>query len=206
MKKRIILILVLLMIPVLMTGCGNKYKGYWCNYKEFATIIVIFDDNHTDAQKEAVEARASSYENVATINYHTREDYAQSLGQNIDDMDIHDDLYIAFSSMDNIGTYIEELEKMKGVTSAEQGIAKKDLSLYNLKSWGKYTFADSDEYKDEDLETGKYKIKKGVITFTPDGKKETTRLLYIKDNHLCGDAECNEIFAVSNDTCSNIVQ
>ena len=95
---------------------------------------------------------------------------------------------------------------MKGVLAVDQNYAKANLSLYNLKSWGKYTFTDSDEYRDEDLEKGTYRIKKGVITCTPSGEKKATNMLYIKDNHLCGDADCNEIYATSNDTCSGKIE
>ncbi len=205
MKKKI-KVLALIMFALLLTGCGNKYKGYWCNYKEIATIVVQLKDDHTDANVEAIEKKAATYDNVQSTNYITREDYAKEQNLNIDDLDIHDTFVIYFSSMDSIGTYIEELENMKGVLQADQNYAKANFSLYNLKSWGKYTFANSDEYRDEDLEKGSYSIKKGVITFTPAGSKKTTKMLYIKDNHLCGDADCNEIYAVSNDTCSGKVE
>lgn len=201
MKKKIQL-LFLLLIPVILTGCGNKYKGYWCNYKELSTIVVQMEDNHTEAQVEAIQAKANEYDNVSSTNYITREDYAKEQGISIDDLDIHDTFVIYFTSMDSIGTYIEEIEKMKGVYSAEQNYAKANISLYNLKSWGKYEFTDSDESTEEDLEKGSYKIKNGVITFTPKDSKTTTKLLYIKDNHLCGDPDCNEIYAESTETCS----
>ena len=53
----------------------------------------------------------------------------------------------------------------------------------------------------KDLETGKYKIKKGVITFTPDSKDGQDKMLYIKDDHLCEDPDCTKIFAASNESC-----
>ena len=49
---------------MLLTGCGNDFKGYWCNYKETATIVVLLDDNHTEAQVDAIQAKASEYEDV----------------------------------------------------------------------------------------------------------------------------------------------
>ena len=42
MKKRNLILL--LVIALILTGCGNKYKGYWCNYNETATIIVLLKD------------------------------------------------------------------------------------------------------------------------------------------------------------------
>ena len=202
MKKKLSLIVLLLVLPLILSGCGNKYKGYWCNYKELATIVVQFEDNHTDKQVEAIENKAASYDNVSSTNYITREDYAKEQGVSIDDLDIHDTFVIYFTSMDSIGTYIEEIKAMKGVLTADQNYAKANISLYNLKSWGKYEFTDSDEAKEEDIEKGTYRIKNGVITFTPNDSKTSTKLLYIKDNHLCGDADCNEIYAESTETCS----
>lgn len=202
MKKRIYLIGLLLTMMLLLSGCGNKFKGYWCNYKETATIVVLFENDHTEKQKEAVEKLASSYDNVSSTNYYTREDYAKELDQDLDDLDIYDTYVITFSSMDSIGTYVDELENMKGVKSAEQSNAKSNIKLYNLESWGKYSFTDSDEPREEDIEHGKYRIKNGVITFTPKDSKTTSTMLYIKDERLCGDAECNEIYAPSTDTCS----
>ena len=202
MKKKLSLIVLLLVLPLILSGCGNKYKGYWCNYKELATIVVQFEDNHTDKQVDAIEAKAASYDNVSSTNYITREDYAKEQGVSIDDLDIHDTFVIYFTSMDSIGTYIEEIKAMKGVLTADQNYAKANISLYNLKSWGKYEFTDSDEAREEDIEKGTYRIKNGVITFTPSDSKTSTKLLYIKDNHLCGDADCNEIYAESTDTCS----
>ncbi len=206
MKKNIKIIGLLLLSMLLLTGCGNDFKGYWCNYKETATIVVLLDDDHTEKQVDALQAKASEYDNVASTNYITREDYAKEQGMSLDDLDIHDTFVIYFTSMDSIGTYIEELEGMKGVTSATQNYAKASIKLFNIQSWGKYTFTDSDEAKPEDLEQGKYRIKNGVITFTAKGDKQSSRMLYIKDKHLCGDAECNEVFAESTDTCSGKTQ
>ena len=202
MKKNIKIISLLAILTLLLTGCGNKYKGYWCNYKELSTIVIQLEDNHTDEQVTAISEKAASYDNVSSTNYITREDYAKEQGISIDDLDIHDTYVIYFTSMDSIGTYIDELEEMNGVLSAEQNYAKANIALFNLKSWGKYTFTDSDEAREEDIETGTYKIKNGVITFTPKKSKTSTRMLYIKDNHLCGDADCNDIYAESTETCS----
>ena len=47
---------------------------------------------------------------------------------------------------------------------------------------------------EEDLIEGKYKEKKGVITFKPNNKKEETKVLYIKDGHLCADAACKKVY------------
>ena len=106
MKKKIQL-LFLLLIPVILTGCGNKYKGYWCNYKELSTIVVQMEDNHTEAQVEAIQAKANEYDNVSSTNYITREDYAKEQGVEIR---LYDIIYKA----------VEEMEAaMKGMLDPE---------------------------------------------------------------------------------------
>lgn len=193
---------VLGLMMLALCGCGNKYKGYWCNYDETATIVVLLDKNNNESDRKKIEEKIEKFDNVSSSNFYSRDDYANELGGNVEDLDIYDTYVILFSSMDSIGTYVDELSEMSGVKSAEQSNAKTNMSLYNIKSFGKYTFTDSDEATESDLETGKYKTKKGVITFTPD-KDGKTKLLYIKDGLLCGDAECNQIFAKSTETCSS---
>ena len=99
---------------------------------------------------------------------------------------------------------VDELAELDGVFVALQSNAKTNISLYNIKKNGQYTFTDSDEALESDLVKGKYKIKTGVITFTPDMKDAKTKLLYIKDGHLCGDVECTQIYAKSDSTCKAI--
>lgn len=202
MKKRINIIVLIIMVLTL-TGCGNKYKGYWCQYTETATIDVQLDYNVTDDQRKNIEEKINTFENITSLNHYTKDDYMEELGNQDGDLDIHENFVVLFDSIDSIGTYIEELEKMDGVYQAVQSNAKTNISLYNIKKGGKYTFTNSDEAEENDLINGKYKIKTGVITFTPDNNSET-KLLYIKDNHLCGDVNCTQIYAQSDSTCSSI--
>ncbi len=202
MKKRIIVTLLIL-FSFALTGCNNKYKGYWCNYTETSTIVVLLNRDNTEQERKTIEEKLNNFENVSGINYYSRNDYASELGENIENLDIYDTYVVSFNSMDHIGTYREELEKMNGVHSAEQSNAKTNISLYNIKSWGEYTFTDSDEADENELEKGKYKIKKGVITFSPEKDKKASKLLYTKDGLLCGDADCTKIYARSNSTCSS---
>ncbi len=208
MKKKYIItgmiaIVILIILGVnFLTNNSSKYQGYWCRYNETSTIVVLLNKNHKDSDRERISNKIETFENVDVVEYISREDYAEDFGLDPNEIDIYDTYRISLSTMDSIGTYIEELEKMSGVKSAEQNYAKSDLSLYNIKSWGKYTHADSDEITTSDLEYGKYKIKKGVITFTPESKKGKESMLYIKDDHLCGDAACKTIYTKSNSTCT----
>ena len=201
MKKRIIIgVLVCLF---LLTGCGHKeLEGYWCNYKETSTIVVLLNDDNTESDRNAIIQKARTFENLSSDpRLITKQEYATELGGSIENLDIYDTFIISFSSMDHIGTYIEEIQGMSGVKSATQSYAKTNLSLYYLGDKNQYSFTDSDEASDEDLIKGKYKIKNGVITFTPNDKDAVTNMLYIKDDILCGDANCNTIYARSNGTC-----
>ncbi len=200
MKKKIYTILLIIM-TIFLTGCSNDYKGYWCTYDETATIVVLFKDGYKEKDKQAIADKIASYENVESSTFYTKDDYASQMGQDPNNMDIYETYIVTFDSMDKIGTYVEELGKMSGVLKAEQSYAKNNIMLYNIESFGKYTFTNSDEATEKDLETGKYKEKNGVIIFTPDNKELQTKMLYPKDQYLCGDAACTKIYAKSNATC-----
>ncbi len=199
MKKYLMIGLVVI-LSVFLTGCG-KYNGYWCNYEDTATIVVLYKDNITDAQKKKIEDTIDDFENIRNRTEYTKEDYAEQIGGDAEDL--HSAYVVTFNSHDYIGDYIEELKKLDGVLSTQQETAKTNISLYNLKSFGKYEYSDSDESTDKDLETGKYKIKKGVITFKPKDSSKATRLLYTKNGLLCGDADCTKIYAKSNNKCGS---
>ncbi len=201
MKKKLYTI-VLILMTILLTGCNDEYKGYWCTYDETATIVVLFKDGYKDADRQAVENKVASYDNVESSTFYTKDDYASQMGLDPNTMDIHETYIVTFNSMEAIGTYVEQLNKMNGVLKAEQSYAKNNIALYNIQGFGKYTFTNSDEAKEEDLETGKYKEKNGVIIFTPDNKDLQQKMLYPKDDYLCGDAACNKIYAKSNSTCT----
>lgn len=201
--KKTITIFILLILILTATGCSNKYKGYWCKYDETSSIVVLLKKEHTNSNKTEIEAKVESFENVESISFYSKEDYAEELGEDVENLDIYDTYVILFNSMDSIGTYIDELEELDGVASAEQSSAKTNISLYHIDNWNKYTFTNSDEATEKDLEKGKYKIKKGVIIFTPTDKKNKKKMLYTKNGHLCGDANCSQIYAKSNSTCSS---
>jgi hypothetical protein len=197
--KKILYLVAIVLMALSLTGCGSKFKGYWCNYKENAIIIVLFKKGHTEAHVKAVEDKFTTYINLANSTYYPAEEYAKIIG---DSSNIYDAYYISFDSLEHVPSYVQELESMDGVLSASQQSAKNNISLYNLAGWGNYTYSNSDESDKSDLETGTYKIKKGVITFKPKNSKGNTKLLYIKDNHLCGDVDCTQVYFSSTETCS----
>ncbi len=207
-KYKITLIIILILIVAgiiynIYNQTHNKYEGYWCKYDETSTIVVLLDNDISEKAKKAVENKIEGFENVISLNYYSREDYAKIIGIDINETEIYASFIITLDTMDHIGTYIEELSSLSGVKSAEQSYAKMNISLYNIKDWGKYTYTDSDEATEADLEYGTFKMKKGVITFTPEEDNNETKILYTKDGYLCGDAACTKIYARSNSTCSS---
>lgn len=198
-KKGYILILAILCL--LLTGCNNKYEGYWCRYNETATIVVLLKEDITESQKNTISDKINNFVNLDSVSYYNKENYSELIGDYSDSL--FDAYVVSFTSLDSIGTYVDELNKLDGVEDASQNSAKNNIELYHLGKNKKYSFTNSDEANDEDLINGKYKIKNGVITFNPtDGSKTT--MLYIKDEHLCGDAECTKIFAKSDAKCSSL--
>ena len=201
--KKIKMIILLTIFMIGLSSCGTKkYEGYWCNYDETATIVVLLKNDNTEQDRNNLEKTFNGYLNLSSFNYYSREDYMAELGEDGEDIDIYATYVVQFNSMDSIGTYIEDLNKMSGVYEAKQSNAKSNIALYNIKKGHKYEFTNSDEATESDTIKGKYKIKNGVITFTPDDKEHKTTMLYIKNNHLCEDAECNRIFAASDQNCS----
>ena len=195
--KKILLILILLLV---LTGCNNKYVGYWCKYNEVATIVVLLNDDITEEQKKNIEEKASDYVNYTGSSYYSKEDYKKVL----DNDDIYATYVLSFSSFESIGTYIKEIKTLPGVKDAKQSNAKSNMSLYELKSNNTYSYKDSDEAKGKDIIEGKYKISKGIIKFTPnDGGK--VKLLYIKNDRLCEDTDCNIIYSNGKDNCSSLI-
>lgn len=202
--KKITKYIILSICLICLTACNNKYQGYWCRYEETATIVILLNENNTESQRTNIEKIADTYDNLESLNYYSKEDYATELGEDVNNIDIYDTYVLTFNTMDSIGTYIEELNKVDGVKNATQSYAKTNMALYNIQKNGKYEFTNSDEANEDDIIKGKYKIKNGVITFTPSTKDATTTLLYIKDGHLCEDADCNKIFAESDEKCSSL--
>ena len=205
-KIALVILLALLVVlgVVLYRQNQPKYEGYWCSYQEKATIVVMLKNGYTAAQKQSIEDKISKYEDVQATGFFSKEEYADEIGVSPDEIELYDAIVVSFTSMDAIGTYVEELTKLDGVEKAEQSYAKAGVELYNIQKWGKYSFADSDEALEEDIIEGKYKEKKGVITFKPNDSKKETKVLYVKDNHLCADPSCKKVYFESDETCSSI--
>lgn len=202
------LLLFIIIVGIFLIICAlifrwqtnKKYQGYWCSYVEHSSIVVQLKDGHTKENDEDLLSKVENFNNVISSSYYAKEDYEEELGPN---PDLNDAYVITFSSLDSIGTYIEELNKLDYVLKAEQNTAKTDIALYNIQKSSKYTFTNSDAAEEKDLETGKYKIKKGVIIFTPNNKELESKMLYIKADHLCSDPECSRVFAASDSTCGS---
>jgi len=202
MKKVGLLVLFVVMLFV-FSGCGNKkFIGYWCRYDETSIVTVMLKNDVTEAQSQAIKDKLTEYGDATNFVYYSKEDYAKLIGENAESLDIYATYVVSYPTNNYIGTLVTELNAMDGVEEALQTSARNNLLLYNLKKDGSYTFTDSDEKNEDDYVKGKYKLKNGVITFTDKDKKTT--LLYIKDGHLCVDADCTKIFAKSDENCKAV--
>lgn len=208
MKKSQVIVVIVAIVIVIIVAANiissknvGEYKGYWCMYEESSNILIQLEDNHTQKDRENIESTIEGFESVTSVSYMSKEQYAEDIGGDPNEMDIYATYFVSLSTLDSIGTYIEELKELDGVYEVQQHSAKTNVSLFNIKSWGKYTFTDSDEATTDQLEYGSYKVKKGVITFTPDDETKQSKILYMKDGYLCGNASCTKIYAKSNSTC-----
>ena len=199
MKNKMKLIIILFLL-VILTGCNNKYVGYWCKYNETATIVILLNDDITAEDKAKIEEKGATYDNLISSSYYSKEDYKEQLNSNDE---IYSSYVFSFSSHDSIGSYVDELKTMSGVKEAKQSSAKNNMSLYELKSNGTFTYTDSDEATKKDLITGKYKIEKGIIRLMPNNDK--VRILYTKNGRLCEDTDCNKIYSHGKDNCSSLI-
>lgn len=197
--KKAIMVSVILVFVIFLAGCGNKYEGYWCRYTENASIVILLDDNITAEENDELIKTITSYDNLLSYTYYDKSIFDEEI------TDIYNSYFVSFDSTDGVTSYIEQIVKLPGVLDATQNSAKTDFEFYHLDRNNKYTFANSDEALEEDIISGKYKIKNGVITFTPNDS-DNTKMLYIKDDHLCSDAQCTLIFAKSNEKCSVNIQ
>lgn len=206
-NKKLFLILISIILVIILINLGislkqkHDLKGDWCKYRETATIVVLLNRDHTLKDRQSLEKKVEEFENITGVEYISREEYAKQLNQDLNTLDIYDTYRISLSSMDAVTTYMDELKKFKFVHQVDQNYAKANFQSYKLKSWGKYSYRDSDEASPNDYEYGKYKIKKGIIKFTPKNKGKE-RFLYIKDKHLCSDTSCTEIFIHDAKACT----
>ena len=160
-KRRIIMkglkVLFLVLFIFCLTACGKNYVGYWCNYQETATIVILLEDNITATQKANIEKSVNKYENLTSLNFISKEEYARQLGKDAKDLDIYANYFLTFDSLDSIGTYVEEIAKMPGVHEAKQGTAKSNIKIYNIEKKKKYLEA-VEEARKKSLKSEKKRI------------------------------------------------
>ena len=58
--------LLLIITILLISGCGPKYKGYWCRYQETSTIVVLLNKDHTESQKNKISQVINKFEDIYT--------------------------------------------------------------------------------------------------------------------------------------------
>lgn len=186
MKKMILLFIIVLLI----SGCNKKnYEGYYCNYTEQGVIIVLLDKNVNKDEKNAITKKISEYEGLLSYDLITKEDLATA-----DSNDLYDTYFVYLNSTVNLETYVLELQNTNGVYEATYNNTKSDVSLYNFEG-NNYSFGNMIE--NENSIEGTYKVNKNKIEFDND----SVPAIYIKDDFLCLDEECNKILTKTNELC-----
>lgn len=184
MKKLVIFLIVL----VLVSGCKKKtYEGYYCNYKEQGVIIALLDQDVSSSDKETIITKINSYDGLLNYDFISKEE----LGN--DTTDLYDTYFIYFNST-NIENYLLDLQNTKGVHEATNSNIKSSLSLYNF---DKNSYSFKNMLESEDSITGTYKVKKSEIKFD----NEDVPKIYLKDEFLCLDEECNKVLTKTNELC-----
>ena len=56
MKNKLKLIIIVFFL-IILTGCNNKYTGFWCKYNETATIVILLNDDITEEDKAKIEEK-----------------------------------------------------------------------------------------------------------------------------------------------------
>ncbi len=186
MKKCLILCIVL----VLVCSCRKKsYEGFYCNYEEQGVMIVLLNQNITASEKEEIDKKINAFEGLLTYDFVDR----KALGAH-DSNDLYDTYFIYLNNTSILENYLLDLQNTKGVYEATKSIVKNNVSLYNFEEKN-YRFQNVID-GDNSIE-GNYKVKKNIIKFDNDD----VPTIYLKDDFLCLDENCNKILTKTNELC-----
>lgn len=185
MKK----LIILLVVVVLLSGCKKKtYEGYYCNYTEQGVIIALLDKNVSKSNQDAIDKKISEYEGLLSYDFISKEELADYSN------DLYDTYFIYLNSTANLESYVLELQNTKGVYEATSNSVKSDISLYNFDDKN-YSYRNMIE--SENSIKGNYKVNKNKLEFDDD----SVPTIYLKDDFLCLDEECNKILTKTNELC-----
>lgn len=186
MKKLIILLVILMLIP----SCKKKtYEGYYCNYTEQGVIIALLNKDISSSDEKTIDQKINSFEGLLSYDFIDR----KTLGAT-DESDLYDTYFIYLNGSSNLESYLLDLQNTSGVYEATRSIVKSDVSLYNFvgKSYRFQNIIDGDNKIN-----GTYKVRKNTIEFD---SSEVPKI-YLKDDFLCLDEDCNKILTKTNELC-----
>ncbi len=186
MKKLVILLVVL----VFIFGCKKKtYEGYYCNYEEQGVMIVLLNQNVTASEKEEITKKINTFEGLLSYDFVDR----KTLGAT-DTNDLYDTYFIYLNNTSILETYLLDLQNTSGIYEATKSIVKNNVSLYNF---DKKNYSYQNVIEADNNIKGTYKVKKNIIEF--DDSDVPT--IYLKDDFLCLDENCNKILTKTNELC-----
>lgn len=194
--KKLKLIMMCSILLVLITGCGNKYKGYWCNYDEAGTIIVELKTNNSKSDRNTIEKVINNFNDLASFDFLPKDSFTDT-----DNGEAFDTYLIYFNDTSILDEHVITLKKLKGVKDVEKNYIKNNVKLYEFVDNKNYKYQDGLGVEDNLKVKGKYKIGEEVIKLeSPANKSE----LIIKDKYLCADKDCNTIFTKTDKNCDKI--
>ncbi len=194
--KYLKIILISLIAVTFITGCGNKkYIGYWCKYDEKGTIVITLKDEITDKQRAKVKSVIENFNGLETWDFIAK---GTVVSEEYPDGQTNDTYIVYFSNDDTIDESKLAIEKLDGILEVQKKTIKANVSLYEFVDKKNYKYQDGLGIDDKFKVTGLYEINDNTITLQSPTK---TSEIYIKDDYLCADKDCNTIYTKTDNNC-----
>ena len=165
-------------------------EGYWCNYDATGSIIVSFKTKYASDDKNKVEKYIKSIKGLERYDFVTKEEFAQN--NSSQEAQYYDTYFVYFADNQEITSIVKKIKAMTGIFQVTEQTVKSNLQLYNFEN---KHFNYYNAVYTKAISQGKYSFKKDKITL------ENEAIIYVKNDYLCGDKECNQIFTKTNEIC-----
>ena len=176
MKKFYIGVLVL--VVILLSGCGSKFKGTWCRYVEVPSSLVVLKAEVSEEEYQKILQYIGTITNLRSYD----------IVNDIEDATTLVNIY--YMNEENIANYENDFRSLSGVSKVEN----KRISVVE----DKLTINDKNYIFDTSLNSlaasevkGNYNIKDDLLTLEGGTK------FYFKNKFLCYDDACNKFLTKS---------
>ncbi len=164
-------------------------EGYWCNYDATGSLIISLSDNYKLADKQKVEAYIKTIKGMATYDFVSKENFANSENK---DTQLYDTYFVYISINQEISAVIKDIKELPGVHQVKENTIKSNLTIYHFKQ-NSYSLYNA--LYNEAINTGSYTFKDQQITLADN------TIIYVKKGYLCGDQDCLKVFNKTNQNC-----